>query len=136
MEMISSACYDTLKRCWRRRRYQRLHCSTNSKRKLKIIRLGGAATRRIWKLRTTAPKLQWKLLSPVRILVNFHDAYVDMMIRLANNMGKLNGRGVFGRKKFAKDKQISMVSCGEEVDTRLVLEIYKRLVAARELRGF
>ncbi|KAJ9163306.1 hypothetical protein P3X46_022987 [Hevea brasiliensis] len=137
MESISSVCCDSIKRYWRRRRYQRLGRGSNNKRKLKIIRLGGAATRRLWKLRTT-PKLQWKLVSPIRLLINFHEAYVEMMIRVANSMGKLNNKGwLGGNKKVAKEKEISMVCCGEEViDTRLVVEIYKRLAASRQLRGY
>ncbi|KAF2310915.1 hypothetical protein GH714_018406 [Hevea brasiliensis] len=51
-----------------------------------------SSTRRLWKLRTTR-KLQWKLVSPFRLLINFHEAYVEMMIRVANSMGTLNNKG-------------------------------------------
>ncbi|KAJ9140806.1 hypothetical protein P3X46_031406 [Hevea brasiliensis] len=137
MDKFSSACYNSIKRCWRRRKYQRLGRGSNNKRKLKIIRLGGGSTRRLWKLRTTR-KLQWKLVSPFRLLINFHEAYVEMMIRVANSMGTLNNKGwLGGNKKVAKEKEISIVCCGEEViDTRLVMEIYKRLAVSRQLRGF
>lgn len=136
MESISSACYDSIKRYWRRRRYQRLGGGNNNRRKLKTIRLGGASTRRLWKIKTT-PKLKWKLVSPYRLLINFHEAYAEMMIRVANGIGKLNNKGwLGGNKKVAKEKD-SMVWCGEEViDTRLVVEIYKRLEASSQLRGY
>ncbi|GKV47310.1 hypothetical protein SLEP1_g54222 [Rubroshorea leprosula] len=67
-------------------------------------------------------------------LARFHDAYVDMMIRVENNLGKANGSGLFGGKKIAKGQHIAVVSGGEEVDSRLVMEIYKRLAASREFR--
>ncbi|KDP35016.1 hypothetical protein JCGZ_09304 [Jatropha curcas] len=133
MESISSSLKRFLRR---RRRYQTFYGSNSNKRKLKVIRLGGGS-RRLWKLRTI-PKLQWKLESPVRALVNFHEAYVDMMIRIANGMGNLKRKGLFGGKKIAKERDISMVFCGEAlvVDTKLVLEIYKSMAASHtELRG-
>lgn len=136
--------YDNLKRYWRRRRYQRLHGSNHNKRKLLVTRLGeGGSRRRQWKIRSSKPKLMIclrRILSPVKMLAKFHDAYVDMMIRLAGNMAyKSTGAGAFAGKKVAKTKQISMVkSTGDQelVDSRLVLEIYKRLAASRQIAAY
>ncbi|KAJ6718824.1 hypothetical protein OIU79_006649 [Salix purpurea] len=130
MEMISSTCCENVKRCWRRRRYQRLNGA--NKRKLTIARLGSG---RRWKLRAV-PKLHMKIASPIKLLAKFHDAYIGMMIRVAANMASLNSKGFFRGKRVARDQHISTVSSGDEVDSRLLLEIYKRLAASRDLSGF
>ena len=144
MEIVPITYYENLKRYWRRRRYQRLHGSNQNKKKMLITRLGdGGSQRRQWKIRTSKPKLMIsvrRILSPVKILAKFHDAYVDMMIRFAGNMAdKSTGAGAFAGKKVAKTKQISMVSSAgdqELVDSRLVLEIYKRLAASRQMAAY
>ncbi|CAB4265092.1 unnamed protein product [Prunus armeniaca] len=131
MEIAPVAYYDNLKRYWRRRRYQRLNGDT--KKKMRVTRLGGVkTTRRIWKLRSAMPKLRlMKFVSPLKLLTKFHDAYVDMMYRMAGNAASV-GR-ISGKKVAKAQDQISIASCGEEVDGRLVLEIYKRLAASRQL---
>ncbi|PON34192.1 hypothetical protein PanWU01x14_346360, partial [Parasponia andersonii] len=125
MEIVSITYYENLKRYWRRRRYQRLHGTNHTKRKLPITRLGdGGSRRRQWKMRSCKPKLMVSLrriLSPLTLLAKFHDAYVDMMIRLAGNVAI--GAGAFAGKGLAKTKQISSVSSNadhrELVDNRL-----------------
>ncbi|KAH7516459.1 hypothetical protein FEM48_Zijuj10G0137400 [Ziziphus jujuba var. spinosa] len=117
------------------RRYQRLSGSNKIKRKLKVERLGDNEThsrrRCSWKIRAL-PKLRvLKLVSPAKLLAKFHDSYVDMMIGLAGNVATSKRVGFAGKRVVAKDQQISVVSCGEEVDSRLVLEIYKRFAASR-----
>ncbi|PON34191.1 hypothetical protein PanWU01x14_346350 [Parasponia andersonii] len=142
MEIGPITYYESLKRYWRRRRYQRLHGSNHTKRKVLITRLGdGGSRRRQWKMRSYKPKLLVSLrriLSPLTLLAKFHDAYVDTMIWLAGNMA--TGAGAFAGKKVAKTKQISTVSSNadhqELVDSRLVLEIYKRLAASRQMAAY
>ncbi|KAM5567810.1 hypothetical protein ABKV19_015735 [Rosa sericea] len=139
MEIVPSTYYDNLKRYWRRRRYQRLN--VDSKKKMRVARLGGGATgstspTRFFKIR----KLRSiKFVSPITLLAKFHGAYVDMMVRMAGNVGGAR-RVAGGSKKVAKaeDQIVSVAaSCGEEaVDTRLVLEIYKRLAASRQLAAY
>ncbi|XP_041011499.1 uncharacterized protein LOC121255302 [Juglans microcarpa x Juglans regia] len=118
MEIVNpSAYYDKLKRYWRRRRYQRLNGENYSnKRKLKITRLGGSGRRRQWRIRSS-PKLRLSfIVSPIKLLAKFHDSYVNMMLRLAGNVGKSNSVDLFGGKRVPKGRQISLVSGGEEVD--------------------
>ncbi|KAG7973800.1 hypothetical protein I3843_06G015300 [Carya illinoinensis] len=143
MEIVPSAYYENLKRYWRRRRYQRLINGANytNRRNLRIARLGGnsssssTSARRLWRVKSS-PKLRFGniILSPIKVLTKFHDAYVDMMIRLAGNVANPNSVNLFGGKRVPKGRQISIVSYGEEVDQgRLVLEIYKRIASTREL---
>ncbi|KAK9934680.1 hypothetical protein M0R45_021815 [Rubus argutus] len=135
MEMVPTTCYENLKRYWRRRRYQRLN--VDNRKKMRVARLGGGANgntspSRFFKIR----KLRLiKFVSPMKLLAKFHGAYVDMMVRMAGNVGGAR-RIAGGSKKVAKAQdQISVAaSCGDvAVDTRLVLEIYKRLAASRQL---
>ncbi|KAI3410705.1 uncharacterized protein J3R85_018560 [Psidium guajava] len=143
MEMVRpSAYYEALKRYWRRRRYQKLSGSPAKRSKLKVMRLGGSGgSRRQWKVRT-APKLRWKIsvasLSPVKLLAKFHNGYMDMMIGVACSVVKsTSSAGILRGKRVAKESQkISMVSTGEEVDGRFVVEVYKKLAASRQLPDF
>ncbi|KAJ4709862.1 Transcriptional repressor NrdR like [Melia azedarach] len=137
MEIFPLAYYARLKRYSRRRKYQRIYGarSTHGKRKLQVLRLGGGAAspRRFWRIRTIS-KLRLKIFSPIKLLAKFHQAYVDMMICLANKMANSTSNGGFLRgKKVAKAQQVSLVSSGEEVDSKLVMEIYKNLAASRQL---
>ena len=139
MEIVPLAYFDNLKRYLRRRKYQRMYGSNykgNNKRKLKIMRLGDGSPRREWKI-SKKPKLMRlkRVFWPINLLKKFHETYVDMVSRLAGSIAhKASGAGAFAGKKVAKTKQISMLSCGEElVDTKLVLEIYKRLAASRQM---
>lgn len=125
---------ESLKRAWRRRKYQRLH---GNKRKLIIKRLGNNASANRKLLKTIIPRRKWKIMvSPFKLLTKFHDAYVEIMMRLVNKMGKANDGGVCKGKKIAQDRHVvSMRSSGDEVDTRLVLEIYKRFAASRQFEA-
>ncbi|KAF5751889.1 hypothetical protein HS088_TW02G00908 [Tripterygium wilfordii] len=132
-------CYDNLKRYWRRRQYQRL---INNRRKIKVVRLGGrgggggpSSGGRSRRIRILIPKLRLKSLSPIKLLARLHDAYIDMMIRFAVSS---NNTKLFAGSKVARNsQQVSMVSSGEQVDTKFVMEIYKRLAPSMpEVRAF
>lgn len=137
--MVSSAYSDNVKRFWRRRRYQRLDPSGKN-RKMRTVRLGNDKTprQRVWKIRAK-PKCRWllKMVSPVNLLTKFHDAYIDGMIRLAAKVGCLSrSPGVSRGKRLAKSRQVCLMPNGEEVDTKLVMEMYKRIAASRDLQRF
>ena len=87
MEIVPSAYYESLKRYWRRRRYQRLtNGGKNNRGKLKTERLGG----RTGTLTSNGMEFNTNSVSPIKLLTKFRDAYVDMMIRLASNVGNPN----------------------------------------------
>lgn len=136
MEIAPSSYYTNVKRYWRRRKYQKL--SVDNKKKMRVQRLGGGPNgtsppRRFFKIR----KLRFLkfVTSPINLLAKIHGAYVDMMVKMAGNVGGAR-RIAGGSKKVAKaqDQIAVAATCGEQaVDTRLVLEIYKRLAASRQL---
>ncbi|XP_030499379.2 uncharacterized protein LOC115714763 [Cannabis sativa] len=126
MEIVPTTYYENLKKYLKRKKYHQ----KPTKRKLLITRLGGgrgSGQRRWRRPRKLMVGLRKIVVSPVKLLAKFHETYVDQMIRLAGNMG---GAGAFSGKKVAKRKEIAMVCCGsnqEFVDSRLLMEIYKRL---------
>ncbi|XP_059441938.1 uncharacterized protein LOC132174246 [Corylus avellana] len=131
MKIVPSAYYESLKRYWRRRRYQRLiNGAKSNRRKLKIARLGGGTRT----LTSKVMRFNINTVSPIKLLAKLHDAYIDMMIPLASNvkLGYPNNVDLFGGKRVPKGRrQISMASCGQEVDGKLVLGIYKRIASSR-----
>ncbi|KAL6324834.1 hypothetical protein AAG906_018361 [Vitis piasezkii] len=103
-------------RYWRRRKYQRLDVA--NKRNVKMVRLGGKQ-RRFWRIRQI-PKLHLKIISPLKLLVKLKNAYVSMMLNLSGS-------------RVPKARQVPIAYSNEEFDNRLVLEIYKSMIASREL---
>ncbi|XP_041002367.1 uncharacterized protein LOC121248076 [Juglans microcarpa x Juglans regia] len=134
MELIPKPIQGSLKRCWRRQRYQRLHDSKTSRKNLKITRLGDrGARRRGWRIRAI-PKLRWKIGSPLKLWSMLKNTYINMMVNLAGNVGYLNTANVFGAKRIPKGRrQGPSVYTVEEVENRLIFEIYKVLQASREV---
>ncbi|XP_022759951.1 uncharacterized protein LOC111306318 [Durio zibethinus] len=125
----------TLKRYWRRRRYERLNGEvTRNKKNVKIKRFRGGS-RRFWKIKAV-PKLRWKIIaSSIKLLTKLKNAYMNMMINLAGNVGHLNNDNTFGGKRIPKARKVPMIYSSNEFEERLVYEIYKALIATRELYG-
>ncbi|KAJ8761256.1 hypothetical protein K2173_001312 [Erythroxylum novogranatense] len=131
MELLSKPFPGTWKRYWRRKRYQRID-GAGSRKNTKTLRLGGPKPRRVWKIK--AVKLRLRLFSPLKLWNKLKNAYVDMMLSLAGNAGYLSSDNVFGSKRIPKARQvIPVVYSNEEVENRLIYEIYKALEATRDL---
>ncbi|KAI3412650.1 uncharacterized protein J3R85_017093 [Psidium guajava] len=134
MDLLAKPLDGSLKRYWRRRKYRRLDGSRS--RRLQVTRLGGntGSPRRSWKIKI-APKLRLRTIysSPFKIFARLRDAYVGMMVGLAGKVGSLNTNNFFGGKRVPKSRKPRIVYTSEEVEARLVYEIYKALQASREL---
>uniref|UniRef100_A0A5B7A7E7 Uncharacterized protein n=1 Tax=Davidia involucrata TaxID=16924 RepID=A0A5B7A7E7_DAVIN len=132
MEMFSKESSGSqLKRYWRRRQYQRLDGAAKSRKNVKIIKIGGSPRRRFWKIKAI-PKLRLKIIaSPLKLWTKFKNAYMNMMLNLAGNVGTLNTGNVFGGKRIPKARQV--YSTTDEFENRLLFEIYKALMASKEL---
>ncbi|XP_059451289.1 uncharacterized protein LOC132182106 [Corylus avellana] len=130
MELIPKPIKGSLKRYWRRQRYQRLHGSKTSRKNVKIVRLGDSPSR-VWRLRAI-PKLRLKIVSPLRLWIKLKNAYMNTMLSLAGNVGHLSSSNVFGGRRIPKARQVSLKYSSEEIENRLIIEIYKAL-ASREL---
>ncbi|KAL1536953.1 hypothetical protein AAHA92_29521 [Salvia divinorum] len=115
----------------RRRGYSRL--SPKNRGKMQVARLGGGAAKRSWRLRL-APKLRLiRAASPLRLWTKLKNAYVNMMLRLADNSGSSNSTNVFGAKRVPKARDARTAYSNSEFENRLIFEIYKSMVASYEL---
>ncbi|GMI66148.1 hypothetical protein like AT2G47485 [Hibiscus trionum] len=137
MELLKKPIPGTLKRYWRRQRYQRLYAggAIKNRRNVKVTRMGGRS-RRSWNIRAM-PKLRWRALiaSPMKLLAKLRHGYMNMMLRLAGSGGYLSTEKEFGGKRIPKARKVALGYSSSEFDQRLLHEIYKNLIPALELYG-
>ncbi|KAL3501780.1 hypothetical protein ACH5RR_036229 [Cinchona calisaya] len=136
MDILPFGYLDGLKRYWRRRKYQRLDDAIKMKRRLKIARFGSKKSttnkQKQLKVKKIFNNLGFKNITPMKLVAKFHEAYIDAMIRLAGNKRIDHVRNE--AKRVAKSQPIPVLSAptNEMVDSRAVVEIYKRVVSTRD----
>ncbi|GMN28224.1 hypothetical protein TIFTF001_001967 [Ficus carica] len=123
--------YRNLNRYRRRRGYRMLDGAANGRKKIPVTRFhGGPPPSRTWRMRASR-RLQIIGVSlsrsPVKLMTKIKHAYINMMLSLAGNVGYLNTNNVFGGKRIPKSRQVPIAYSGNEIEQRLVLEIYKAL---------
>ncbi|KAL5058775.1 hypothetical protein RYX36_030379 [Vicia faba] len=111
-----------IKQYLRRRHYKHLE---GSGKKLKIIRFK-RSTRKFWRIRTI-PKLRWVIKSPLKMLTNFKNAYMNFMLK------SLNSDTIFGGKPIPIASQVSEDYASDAFQTMLIYEISKALIASHKL---
>ncbi|KAK4798136.1 hypothetical protein SAY86_030462 [Trapa natans] len=138
MEIITMRSFSSksVKRYLRRREYKRVHDEIADQKRVRVTRFGGGGSRRprqFWKIRIV-PRLRWRLIvaSPLKLLAGMKNAYVRMMIGLAGNVGSLNTNNAFGAKRIPKARQTPTVYSAEEIENRLIQEIYLTLKASSQ----
>ncbi|KAJ9543189.1 hypothetical protein OSB04_022896 [Centaurea solstitialis] len=106
---------------WRRRRYKRL--ATASK----------GSKRSSWRIRI---KLKFKLryLNPKRLLIGLHDAYVRMMIRVANSRVVLTGGAVSTGYGVHAMSPFGMAPT-KEYDDKMLIQMYNSIIGRSQLPG-
>ncbi|XP_016477610.2 uncharacterized protein LOC107799050 [Nicotiana tabacum] len=133
MEGLSASknLYSGLKGYWRRKRkgYEKLN-GAGRRRKIRVEylsteRRSKCKRGRFWKI-NLRPRLKVKRFSPKKLLVNMHDAYVNMMLKIANSRVMSSGglRGDYGVSGFGM-RQF------KEYDEKMIVEIYKSMVMAQ-----
>ncbi|KAE8648615.1 hypothetical protein Csa_007807 [Cucumis sativus] len=132
MDIIATSSAQNLRRLWRRRAYQRLgsgnNMSTVTTRSSRSFRVGRMMIMR----RRVSPKIRLKVSSPLKVVAKIHDAYVEMMMRLANSVGNMYAIGGFGNRKRIPKPQNQVPLGGEQIDAKLSCT-----VSLKELRrGF
>lgn len=136
MEGVSATVYKGIKGYWRRKGYERLN-GGGRKRKTRVVELasvaeGSTRRRRFWRIKLT-PRLKLKLrFSPKKFLLGLRDAYVNMMVRLANTrvIGGGGGGGFGGGYPGDVVTGFGMRPV-KEYDERMIVEIYKSIVMAQ-----
>ncbi|XWS31780.1 hypothetical protein CRYUN_Cryun23aG0105400 [Craigia yunnanensis] len=123
MEGISATLYKGLRGYWKRRGYVKLNGSRRARRSR--VELGSSQRRRFWRIRV---KAKLRIPSPKKFFVWLRDAYVKMMLGLANSRmvstgygGAIGDHGIaaFGKRPL------------KEYDEKMIIEIYKSLVMAQ-----
>ncbi|XP_047044014.1 uncharacterized protein LOC124648266 [Lolium rigidum] len=135
---------------WRRRKYQRLEAGDGGSRTKGTQRLGGGARRSGgWRLRLRGLILRRVrvvravVAAPARLLGWLRDAYVGGMLTVARKAAitALPSEGVW-TKRVPRRKHQKLLLPGaaaaaqegpSEFEKRLVMEIYKSIVASKEL---
>ncbi|XP_057786790.1 uncharacterized protein LOC131004182 [Salvia miltiorrhiza] len=134
MEGVSTTVYKGIRGYWRRKGYERIDAA-GRKRKTRVVELGSAADgsaaaprRRSWRIKLT-PRLKLKLrFSPKKLLLGLRDAYVGMMMKIANT--RMIGSGFGGG--FGGDGVTGFgMRPTKEYDERMIVEIYKSIVMAQ-----
>lgn len=130
MELAPSFFNGSWKRYWRRKRYQRLDGAITARKNTNVARFGGSP-RRTWKIKAV-PKLRIlkNIASPTKLLRKLKNAYISMILSVAGNA---DGTHVFGDKRVPRGRQVKAAYPSEAFEKRLVYEIYKNLLATREL---
>ncbi|CAA2965300.1 uncharacterized protein LOC111406358 [Olea europaea var. sylvestris] len=124
MESVPATLYNGIKGYWKRNGYERLNGTARRRRKIRVVKLtsadGTKQRRRFWRI-----KLKIKF-SPKKLLRRLRDAYVNMMMKIANTpviagAGGFPGGGVSG---FGRGPM-------KEYDERMITEIYKSVLKAQ-----
>ncbi|KAK8718137.1 hypothetical protein V6N13_045382 [Hibiscus sabdariffa] len=125
MERVSTTVYKGLRGYWQRRGYVKLNGGSRGGARRSRVEIGGSSRRRrFWKIRV---KAKVRLPSPKKFFVWLRDAYVKMMLGLANSRvvnGYGGAMGDHGISAFGKRPV-------KEYDEKLIVEIYKSLVMAQ-----
>ncbi|XP_049410892.1 uncharacterized protein LOC125874113 [Solanum stenotomum] len=119
LSVSTPSLYSGLKCYWKRRRrggYERLNGS-GCRRKNRV----GLGRGRFWKINLKPrPNLKLRRFSPKKLLLNMRDAYVNMMMKIANSRCMSSGiGGGFGTRQL------------KEYDEKMLVEIYKSMIIAQ-----
>lgn len=127
---VSEKWFQGIRGYWKKRTYQKLNRSSRRRRRLAQIGFGSTQNtrRRFWRIKIS-PKLRFlrKFPSPKKLLIRLRDAYVNMMLGLANSRVFSGGGAAVmcdGMAGFGKRP-------AKEYDEKIILEIYKSMVAAQ-----
>lgn len=119
-----------LKKYWRRsiRGYQRLHVS--DRRKKETVQLGGSQRRRRWRIKLARKIRIPKISSPKKLVLWVRDAYVRMMLGMANSMGA-SAVGYGGDAAFTAKGGFERAPPPKEYDQKMIIHMYKSLIMAQ-----
>ncbi|KAI9160832.1 hypothetical protein LWI28_011923 [Acer negundo] len=104
MEVKQKLFYNSLKRYWRRRSYQRLdhNKAKTSRKKIKSVKFTTlrSTSRRFWRIKAV-PKLRFKIGSSAihKLWSKFKNAYMQMMINFSGKMWYSDNGNVFGDQR-------------------------------------
>jgi len=129
--------YESLKVLLQRRgKYVRLDGSTK-RRRLRIAKLGGSRKRRIWRFRLPTKIKLRRWLNPMVYLAKLRDAYVKMMLNLANSRvfsSDLVGGGFGPQYAVGAGNPFGQRPL-KEYDEKMLIEMYKSWLIQCEIQA-
>jgi len=138
MEGITVSAYKGLKEYWQRKGYKRINGSSRRRRRTSKVELGSTQTRKgrfwRWKIKLS-PKIRInriRIPSPKKMLLRARDAYVNMMLGLANSRvmtvsGSASGFGGALPGGFTGDPGFKRAP-PKEYDEKMILQVYKSIL--------
>jgi hypothetical protein len=136
MEGITASAYKGLKEYWQRKGYQRINGSGRRRRTNKV-ELGSNQPRKgrfsRWKIRLSLKIRIKRIPSPKKMLMWARDAYVNMMLGLANSRvmtvsGSASGFGGALSGGPVADSGFKRAP-PKEYDEKMIIQIYKSILA-------
>ncbi|XVF80629.1 hypothetical protein PTKIN_Ptkin15bG0089300 [Pterospermum kingtungense] len=125
MEGISATMYKSLRGYWKRKGYVKLNGTKRARQSRVELGSTRRRRRRFWRIRV---KAKLRIPSPKKFFVWLRDAYVKMMLGLANSrMINIGYGGALGDGGIAAFGSRPL----KEHDERMIVEIYKSLVMAQ-----
>ncbi|XP_004496044.1 uncharacterized protein [Cicer arietinum] len=131
MEGITASVYKGLKEYWERKGYQRISGS-GRRRRINRVKLGTSQTRkgRFWKIKLS-PKIRVnRIPSPKKMVIWARDAYVRMMLGLANSRVmtmSASATGFGGGGVLSSDVGFRRAP-PKEYDEKMIIQIYKSIL--------
>lgn len=138
MEGVSANVYKGVRGYWKRKGYERIDGSSGRKKKyrIEVTKLGedhGGSTsgkkKRFWRFKMKKPKLKLfkkGCYSPKNFFVKLRDAYVKMMLGIANSRAFNVGFGGYAGDMGIGNRPM------KEYDEKMLVEIYKSIVMAQQ----
>ncbi|KAK9700223.1 hypothetical protein RND81_08G224600 [Saponaria officinalis] len=128
------------KNYWNKRGYNLLDGAVEIKRNIPVIKIKGGAkvstTKQFWRIKKSPKLLKLKkvIYSPKQLWQKFKNGYINMMLKISGDTGKINGGIDFGRKRISKARKVQVKYKNfDEFEARIVLEIYRSLSTSKGL---
>ncbi|KAL2896277.1 Asparagine--tRNA ligase [Bienertia sinuspersici] len=121
---------------WRKKGYTLLDGASDIKRNIQVVKFDGEknntrkSLRRFWRVKRGLKfrGLKKVIWSPKKLWSKFKNGYVNMMLKMAGEVGQIDGGSEFEKKRVSQAKQVQVkYKNQEEFEARLVIEIYKSL---------
>ncbi|XP_074306300.1 uncharacterized protein LOC141641541 [Silene latifolia] len=126
------------KNYWKKRGYNLLDGAAQTKRNMPVIQIRGNKVTnkktRFWRIKKSAKLASLKkvFVSPKNLWQKFKNGYINMMLRMAGDTGKINGGSEFGKKKISQARNVRVKYKNfDEFEARIVLEIYRSLSTSK-----
>ncbi|KAL9231308.1 hypothetical protein vseg_006550 [Gypsophila vaccaria] len=127
------------KNYWNNKGYNLLDGAVQVRRTIPVIQIRGSkvsTTKRFWRIKRSPKLVRLKKVnfSPKHLWQKFKNGYINMMLKMTGDTGKINGGTEFGRKRISQARNVQVKYKNfDEFEARIVLEIYRSLSTSKGL---